>query len=261
MSALARIQQVAWSTFFSFAGCLAIGVDVPWVAAAATSRAPVIPAPATQAGPVATDAPPMTSSSSTGGPSASPTTAGASAAPSVPKASAAPNSSGAPVGASSSGTPIEPRSSEAPAGPDEAVVLAPRGTARIARSALLTVDGTATNDSLQLTIRRAGNKSVITSSDVIVTVDGKNEPVTHENSATYEVPINDLHGDGSRETARDVEIIVPHDGIREILSGKVSVKEATSASSLLGNHKQMAWWILNIVIVFVAATAISRRKK
>jgi hypothetical protein len=140
------------------------------------------------------------------------------------------------------------------------VVLASKGTAQIARSALLTVDGTATDDSLQLNIRRTHDKSSITSGDVTVTVDGKNEPVTHENGRPYEVPINDLRGDGSRDTARDVEIIVPHDGIREILSGKVSVTEGASAGSLLGNHKQMAWWILNIVIVFVAATVISRRK-
>ena len=113
---------------------------------------------------------------------------------------------------------------------------------------------------MQLNIRRTSDKSLITSGDITVTVDGKNEPVTHENNATYEVPINDLYADGSREAARDVEIIVPHDGIREILSGKMSVTEATSASSLLGNHKQMAWWILNIVIVLVAAMAISRRK-
>jgi len=155
---------------------------------------------------------------------------------------------------------VAPNSSAAAAAPDQPVVLAPNGTAQIAHSALLTVDGTATSDSLQLNIRRTSDKSLITSGDITVTVDGKNEPVTHENNATYEVPINDLYADGSREAARDVEIIVPHDGIREILSGKMSVTEATSASSLLGNHKQMAWWILNIVIVLVAAMAISRRK-
>jgi hypothetical protein len=150
-------------------------------------------------------------------------------------------------------------SAAAPAA-DQLVVLAPKGTARIAHSALLTVDGTATDDSLQLTVRRAGDKSLVTGGDITVTVDGKNELVTHESSASYEVPINDLRGDGSRDSARDVEMIVPHDGIREVLSAKVAVTEATSATSLLGDHKQMAWWILNIVVVFVAATVISRRK-
>ena len=46
----------------------------------------------------------------------------------------------------------------------------------------------------------------------------------------------------------------------EIVSGKVSVAEASSTQSLLRDHKQVAWWILNIVIILIAATAISRRK-
>jgi hypothetical protein len=29
---------------------------------------------------------------------------------------------------------------------------------------------------------------------------------------------------------------------------------------LLGGHKQVAWWILNIVVVLVAFMALSRRK-
>jgi hypothetical protein len=101
-----------------------------------------------------------------------------------------------------------------------------------------------------------GDKSLVSSDDVTVTVDGRNQSVTHENGGGYEVPINDLRGDGTR----DVEMIVGHDGIREILAGKVTVIEAASANSLLRDHKQVAWWILNIVIVLVAAIALSRRK-
>ena len=112
-----------------------------------------------------------------------------------------------------------------------------------------------------MTIRRVLDKSPISSGDVTVTIDGRNVPVTHESGGTtYEVPVNELRGDGSRDSAKDVEVIVPHDGIREILSGKVAVAEAASAGSLLGNNKQMAWWILNIVIVLIAAMALSRRK-
>ena len=51
-----------------------------------------------------------------------------------------------------------------------------------------------------------------------------------------------------------------HDGIREIVAGKVAVAEGVSADGLLRDHKQVAWWILNIVIVLVAAIALSRRK-
>jgi hypothetical protein len=67
--------------------------------------------------------------------------------------------------------------------------------------------------------------------------------------------VNDLRGEG----VKDVDVTVAHDGIREILSGKVSLAEATGGS-LLGDHKQMAWWVLNIVIVLIAAMAFSRKK-
>jgi hypothetical protein len=140
------------------------------------------------------------------------------------------------------------------------VVLAPKATAQIARSALLTVDGTATDDSLRLSIRRTHDKSLVSGGDLSITVDGKNEPVGHEHADSFEIPINDLRGDGSAENAHDVEMIVPHDGIREILSGKLTATQGASATSLLGDHKQMAWWILNIAIVFIAATVLSRRK-
>lgn len=128
--------------------------------------------------------------------------------------------------------------------------------APIAHSALLTVEGTVTADALQLRIRRASDKSLVGGDDVTVAIDGRNQSVTHEKGSVYEVPINDMRGDG----ARDVDVTVAHDGIREIVSGKVSMAEASSAGSLLRDHKQVAWWILNIVIVLVAAMAFSRRK-
>lgn len=56
-------------------------------------------------------------------------------------------------------------------------------------------------------------------------------------------------------------MIVGHDGIREILSGKIALSAAKSSGSLLGEHKQIAWWILNIVVVLIAVTAFSRRKR
>jgi hypothetical protein len=126
----------------------------------------------------------------------------------------------------------------------------------IAHSALLSVDATPTDDSLELHIRRVSDKSVVRSEDVTVTVDGKNEPLTRENGGSYQLPIADLRGDGARE----VDIVVAHDGIREILSGKVTLPQASPAGSVFRDHKQIAWWILNIVIVLIAALAISRRK-
>jgi hypothetical protein len=153
-------------------------------------------------------------------------------------------------------TPVQAAATPPVTVPSKPVQLAPNATAEIARSALLTVQGTATADALQISIWRVSDKSLISSDDVTVAVDGKNQSVTHEKGGAYELPINDLRGDG----ARDVDVTVAHDGIREIVSGKVSVAEASSAQSLLRDHKQVAWWILNIVIVLIAATAVSRRK-
>jgi hypothetical protein len=113
---------------------------------------------------------------------------------------------------------------------------------------------------LQLKIRHTSNGDPVESGDVTVTVDGKTETITRVNPGVYAIPINDLRGDGSRDSAKDVDIIVAHDGIREILSRKVAVAQASSGGSLLGDHKQFTWWILNIAIVLIAGIAITRRK-
>lgn len=126
----------------------------------------------------------------------------------------------------------------------------------VAHSALLTIDATPNGDSVELYVRRAHDRSMVSSDDITVTVDGKNEAVTHDSSGSYSVPAADLHGDG----VRAVEIVVGHDGIREVLSGKVTLPEPSSAGSLFRDHRQIGWWILNIAIVLVAAIFLSRRK-
>jgi hypothetical protein len=137
-----------------------------------------------------------------------------------------------------------------------APVPTPSSAVQIARSALLTIDGTPGADTLDLRIHKVSDKSLVTGDDVAVTVDGRNESVTRVNVDTYQIPVSDLRGGGTHE----VEITVAHDGIREILSGKLTLPETSSTDGLLRDHKQVAWWILNIVIVLVAAIAISRRK-
>jgi hypothetical protein len=143
----------------------------------------------------------------------------------------------------------------AAAEPPKPIELAVNVPAVIAHSALLDVEATVKADALQISIRRVADKSLINSDDVTIAIDGKNEPVTHERSTIYEVAVNDLRGDG----VKDVDVTVAHDGIREILSGKVSLAEAP-AGSLLGDHKQVAWWILNIVIVVIAVSVFTRKK-
>jgi hypothetical protein len=233
MSPLARIRQAAACSAFGFFAGLALGamglaVGGAGVALMVTSSA--VAAPATGAG---------ANMSSPAG-QATAATLGAQAAPQP-----TPTQAAAPPAAATSAAAAAP----------QPVQLAPNVAGLIARSALLTVEGTATADALQLSIRRVSDRSLISSDDVTVSVDGKNQSVTHEKGGFYELPINDLRGDG----ARDVDVTVAHDGIREIVSSKVSVAEASS-TSLWRDHKQVAWWILNIVIILIAATAVSRRK-
>ncbi|HUI59282.1 MAG TPA: hypothetical protein VLX90_03630 [Steroidobacteraceae bacterium] len=127
---------------------------------------------------------------------------------------------------------------------------------RIAHSALVTVDGTPNGDTLVLNVRRVSDGSRIASDDISLTVDGKNESLTHLSDSTYSIEAGELRGDGDH----DLELIVGHDGIREVLAGKIALPEASSTGTLIRDHKQMAWWILNIVIVLIAAIALSRRR-
>jgi hypothetical protein len=124
----------------------------------------------------------------------------------------------------------------------------------VAHSALLTIDATATADGLALHVKHAGNQIPIDGRDVTVAVDGKKQPVTAEPEGTFLLSTKEL-GDGERQ----LDITVAHDGIREILTGKVALPKAGITSDLWRDHKQMAWWVLNIAIVLIAALAFSRR--
>jgi hypothetical protein len=125
----------------------------------------------------------------------------------------------------------------------------------VAHSALLTIDATPAAGNLALHIKHAGNQIPIDGRDVTVSVDGKSLPVTAEPEGTFVLSTKDLAGDGERQ----LEIVVAHDGIREILSGKITLPKAAVTLDLWRDHKQMAWWVLNIAVVLVAFVAFSRR--
>jgi hypothetical protein len=128
-------------------------------------------------------------------------------------------------------------------------------TIPIAHSALLTIYGVPTADGLALHVQHAGNQIPIDGRDVTVSVDGKNQPVTAQPEGTFVLPTKDLGGDGERQ----LDIVVAHDGIREILTGKVTLPKAGSTLDLWRDHKQMAWWVLNVGVVLIAVMAFSRR--
>ncbi len=134
------------------------------------------------------------------------------------------------------------------------VTVLPDTPVHLGRSAQVAIDATARGDSLSLQFRRPKDNSTLAPDEVTVSIDGKSEPVTRTGTG-FSLSLDELHGE-----PHQLDIIVAHDGIREILSERVSAPQPALAASLWRDHKQLAWWVLNIVIVLIAAIAISRRK-
>jgi hypothetical protein len=127
----------------------------------------------------------------------------------------------------------------------------------VAHSALLNINASVVPEGLVLHVLHASNQVPIDGRDVTVTVDGKNEPLTAEPEVgNFLLPTKDL-GEGERQ----LDITVAHDGIREILTGKVALPKASGGltGSWDSSRKQMAWWVLNIAVVLIAVLAISKR--
>jgi hypothetical protein len=134
--------------------------------------------------------------------------------------------------------------------------------APLAHSALLAVDAAPAAGGLTLRVRRATGETALQVSDVAVTIDGRSEPATLRSDGTWFVP----RPAGAQDSGKTLEVTVGHDGIHEVLSGRLAVAASAPASVSPGaarapssSHKQLYWWILNIVIVLIAAIAISRR--
>jgi hypothetical protein len=133
--------------------------------------------------------------------------------------------------------------------------------APIAHSALITVDGTVAADTLVLRVRRTADQQPVAGVELGVMVDGRSLPVTARPEGTWGVPVKDLR----TKPPGKLSIVVAHDGVREVLDGQMPGEapapppggSGSVASTLI--HKQMAWWILNVVIVLIGVIAVSRR--
>lgn len=133
----------------------------------------------------------------------------------------------------------------------------------LAHSAQLAVDGARSADTLALRIHRPADQGALTPAqlnEVAVMFAGRSLPLSPQSDGSWSVPLREL---GSRTPAR-VELVVGHDGFRELLTLQLGPEAARGAgagpSGLLGRNKQLLWWILNIVIVLIAAIAIARRR-
>ena len=140
-----------------------------------------------------------------------------------------------------------------------AAVAQPAAPPPLAHSALLAIDAAPVAGGLALRVRRETGATPLVVSDLAVTIDGKSEAATARSDGSWFVP----RPAGAQDAGKTIDVTVGHDGIHEVLSGHLAASAGAPAASatptLSSSRKQLAWWILNIVIVLIAAIAISRR--
>ncbi len=131
----------------------------------------------------------------------------------------------------------------------------------VAHSALVTLEAGPTAAGLMLRLRHTADQTPVSVTDLTVSVAGKSQLAMRRADGSWFVPLS-----GATVANEQLDVVVAHDGIREALSGRIvagagtpGARNANGAASVLRDHKQLAWWILNITIVLIAAIAISRR--
>ena len=135
--------------------------------------------------------------------------------------------------------------------------VSPQGATVIARSALLTLSASPADDSLALRIDRVTDHRLITGpGKVTATLDGHAVPLAPAPNGSW---LLSLHGEAAG--AHSLGLVVAHDGIRELLTGTVTVPRRRSALDFLQGHGMAAWWVLNIAVVLIAVIVISRRRR
>ena len=127
----------------------------------------------------------------------------------------------------------------------------------IARSAQLTVTASPSDDSLALRIARVSDhRPIVGPGHVTATLDGHPVPLGRQPNGTWVLSTR-----GESGGAHSLGITVSHDGIRELLTGTVTVPQRQSALDFLQGHGMAAWWVLNITVVLIAVLVISRRRR
>lgn len=139
--------------------------------------------------------------------------------------------------------------------------------APVAQSALVAVEGAQSERTLLLRVRRVSDQQLLNGAALSVTLDGAPASATQRQDGTWAVPLPE-----KLENPGKLEIVVAHDGVREVLDGPLPVASAAAAATaapppatgVAGKlsaliHKQGSWWVLNILIVLIGVVAISRR--
>jgi len=126
----------------------------------------------------------------------------------------------------------------------------------------LALEAAPASGGLTLRVQRATGQTPLVVDDLSVRIDGKSEPATVRPDGSWFV----ARPAGTQDAGKTIDVTVGHDGIHEILSGRLAPATGKSGIATSGatavvssSHKQIFWWILNIAIVAIAAIAISRR--
>lgn len=139
--------------------------------------------------------------------------------------------------------------------------------APIAHSALVAAEGAQSERTLLLRVRRVSDQQPLAGAALSVTLDGALASATQRPDGTWAVPLPEKPA-----TPGKLEIVVAHDGVREVLDGQLpgaggaaaAAAAAPPPAGLSGKlsaliHKQGSWWVLNILIVLIGVIAVSRR--
>ncbi len=131
------------------------------------------------------------------------------------------------------------------------------GAVVVARSALLTLTATPAGHALALRVTRLADHRLITGNgQVTATLDGRPVPLTAETNGAY------LLARSAGGGPQRLRVVVAHDGIRELLSGTVTLPPRhRSALESLQGHGMAAWWVLNVAVILIAVIVISRHRR
>ena len=129
-------------------------------------------------------------------------------------------------------------------------------TAIVASSALLTLTAAPADHALSLQVARTSDHRLIAGpGNVTATLDGHSVPLAAQSDGTYL-----LSTSGQTGGTHALGVVVSHDGIRELLTGTVSLPQHGNILESIEGHGMSAWWVLNIVVVLIAVLIISRRR-
>lgn len=130
------------------------------------------------------------------------------------------------------------------------------GPTVVARSALLTLTAAPSNQALTLQVSRlSDHEPIVGPGNVTVAIDGHAIPVTAQADGRYAVSMRNQDAG-----AHSLSVVVSHDGIRELLTGTVTVAQHRSVLDAIESHGMSAWWVLNVAVVLIAVLIISRRR-